>query len=100
VALAGIRKARYTGIGKVHLKHAFDATAVSMTRLDAWGDRCSPATHPDNPPRTPSTSPWPHSQNGQQVVHGLANVRNPTQLGEFAVPRPVSFFRPARLGAE
>jgi len=36
VALTGIRKARYAGIGKVHLEHNFAAIAVNLARLDAW----------------------------------------------------------------
>jgi transposase len=36
VAVTGIRHARYTGIGKVDLEHAFAATAVNLIRLHAW----------------------------------------------------------------
>jgi hypothetical protein len=36
VAVTGIRRARYTGLGKVELEHAFAATAVNLIRLDAW----------------------------------------------------------------
>jgi hypothetical protein len=36
VALTGIRKARYAGIGKVHLEHIFAAIAVNLARVDAW----------------------------------------------------------------
>lgn len=36
IALTGIRKARYTGFGKVHLKHVFAATAINLNRLNAW----------------------------------------------------------------
>jgi IS5 family transposase len=36
VTLTGIRRARYTGIGKVHLEHVFAATAINLIRLDAW----------------------------------------------------------------
>jgi transposase len=36
VVLTGIRRARYTGIGKVHLEHLFAATAINLIRLDAW----------------------------------------------------------------
>jgi transposase len=36
VALTGIRKARYTGLGKVHLEHVFAATAINLVRLGAW----------------------------------------------------------------
>jgi hypothetical protein len=32
----GIRQARYTGLGKVDLEHAFAATAVNLIRLNAW----------------------------------------------------------------
>lgn len=28
--LTGIRKARYTGLGKVHLEHVFAATAINL----------------------------------------------------------------------
>jgi transposase len=36
VTLTGIRRARYTGIAKVHLEHVFAATAINLIRLDAW----------------------------------------------------------------
>jgi hypothetical protein len=36
VTVTGIRKARYTGIGKVHLEHVFAATAINLIRLNAW----------------------------------------------------------------
>jgi IS5 family transposase len=36
VTVTGIRRARYTGIAKVHLEHAFAATAINLIRLDAW----------------------------------------------------------------
>ena len=36
IALTGIRKARYTGIDKVHLEHTFAATAINLNRLNAW----------------------------------------------------------------
>jgi hypothetical protein len=36
VAVTGIRRARYTGIEKVHLEHVFAATAINLIRLDAW----------------------------------------------------------------
>jgi hypothetical protein len=36
VAVTGIRHARYTGLGKVDLEHAFAATAINLIRLDAW----------------------------------------------------------------
>jgi transposase len=36
VAVTGIRHARYTGIGKVDLEHAFAATAINLIRLYAW----------------------------------------------------------------
>lgn len=34
--VTGIRQARYTGLGKVTLEHAFAATAVDLIRLYAW----------------------------------------------------------------
>jgi transposase len=36
VRVTGIRNARYTGLAKVDLEHAFAATAVNLIRLDAW----------------------------------------------------------------
>jgi IS5 family transposase len=36
VAVIGIRHARYTGISKVDLEHAFAAIAINLIRLDAW----------------------------------------------------------------
>jgi transposase len=35
-AVTGIRRARYTGLGKVTLEHAFAATAINLIRLNAW----------------------------------------------------------------
>jgi hypothetical protein len=35
-AVAGIHQARYTGLDKVGLEHAFAATAVNLIRLHAW----------------------------------------------------------------
>ncbi len=36
VAITGIRRARYRGLRKVHLEHVISATALNLTRLDAW----------------------------------------------------------------
>jgi hypothetical protein len=35
-AVTGIRQARYTGLGKVSLEHAFAAAAINLMRLNAW----------------------------------------------------------------
>jgi hypothetical protein len=36
--VTGIRRARYRGLPKVRLQHAFSATAINIVRLDAyWG---------------------------------------------------------------
>ncbi len=35
-AVTGIRQARYAGLSKVSLEHAFAATAVNLIRLHAW----------------------------------------------------------------
>ncbi|MER5437716.1 transposase [Streptomyces sp. NPDC002790] len=36
--LTGIRRARYRGLPKVRLQHAFSATAINVIRLDVrWG---------------------------------------------------------------
>jgi hypothetical protein len=35
-AVTGIRQARYTGLGKVGLEHAFAAAAINLIRLYAW----------------------------------------------------------------
>ena len=34
--VAGIRRARYTGLGKTRLEHLAAATAINVIRLDAW----------------------------------------------------------------
>jgi hypothetical protein len=34
--VTGIRRARYRGLPKVRLQHAFSATAVNVVRLDAY----------------------------------------------------------------
>ncbi|MGW6413397.1 IS1182 family transposase [Streptomyces vinaceus] len=34
--LTGIRRARYRGLPKVRIQHAFSATALNIVRLDAW----------------------------------------------------------------
>lgn len=36
IAIAGIRHARYRGLPKVRLQHAFTAIALNLIRLDAW----------------------------------------------------------------
>jgi hypothetical protein len=36
VAITGIRRARYRGLRKVHLEHVLSATALNLTRLNAW----------------------------------------------------------------
>ncbi|MFE5549771.1 hypothetical protein ACFQ71_39115 [Streptomyces sp. NPDC056534] len=37
--ITGIRRARYRGLPKVRLQHAFSATALNVIRLDAyWTD--------------------------------------------------------------
>ncbi|MEU0664257.1 transposase [Streptomyces lavendulocolor] len=44
--LTGMRRARYRGLPKVRLQHAFSATAINIARLDAhW-------THTPTRPRT------------------------------------------------
>lgn len=35
-AVTGIRRARYRGLAKTHLDHAFSATAINLIRLNAW----------------------------------------------------------------
>ncbi|WNZ06390.1 transposase [Streptomyces sp. 11x1] len=45
--VTGIRRARYRGLPKVTLQHAFSATAVNIVRLDAWW-----TTDPLRKPRT------------------------------------------------
>jgi transposase len=35
-AVTGLRRARYTGLAKTTLQHALAATAINLTRLDAW----------------------------------------------------------------
>ncbi|WP_370269602.1 transposase [Streptomyces sp. V4I8] len=38
--ITGLRRARYRGLPKVRLQHAFSATAINIIRLDAhWTDR-------------------------------------------------------------
>ncbi|GGT64954.1 hypothetical protein GCM10010207_75170 [Streptomyces atratus] len=32
----GMRRARYRGLPKTHLEHAFSAVALNLVRLDAW----------------------------------------------------------------
>lgn len=45
--VTGLRRARYRGLAKVRLQHAFSATAVNVIRLDAhWN------------PGKPSYTPW------------------------------------------
>jgi transposase len=36
IAAAGIRRARYRGLPKVHLEHIYAATALNLIRLHAW----------------------------------------------------------------
>ncbi|WP_442816122.1 transposase [Streptomyces sp. NBC_01233] len=36
VAVTGMRRARYRGLKKTHLEHAFSAVALNLIRLDAW----------------------------------------------------------------
>ncbi|MFC9331566.1 transposase [Kitasatospora sp. NPDC057015] len=49
--ITGLRRARYRGLPKVTLQHAFSATAINIIRLDAhWTSR-----RPDQP-RKPRTS--------------------------------------------
>jgi transposase len=36
VNVTGIRRARYAGLAKTRLEHAFAATAINLIRLDAW----------------------------------------------------------------
>ncbi|MFF3159844.1 hypothetical protein, partial [Streptomyces sp. NPDC057910] len=44
----GLRRARYRGLPKVTLQHAFSATAINIIRLDAhWTSR----QHPQRPAR-------------------------------------------------
>ena len=34
----GLRRSRYTGIGKTHIQHVLTALAVNLVRLVAWWD--------------------------------------------------------------
>jgi transposase len=43
--VTGIRRARYRGLPKVRVQHAFSATAVNIIRLDAWWTT-DPFRHP------------------------------------------------------
>ncbi|MER5689262.1 IS1182 family transposase [Streptomyces sp. NPDC002205] len=36
VAVTGMRRARYRGLQKTHLEHAYSAVALNLIRLDAW----------------------------------------------------------------
>ncbi|MFJ9004045.1 transposase [Streptomyces canus] len=36
MAVAGIRRARYRGLGKTRLRHVYSAVALNLIRLDAW----------------------------------------------------------------
>ncbi|MET9915207.1 IS1182 family transposase, partial [Streptomyces sp. NPDC006476] len=45
--VTGIRRARYRGLPKVRIQHAFSATALNIVRLDAWW-----TTDPLRKPRT------------------------------------------------
>lgn len=36
MAVTGMRRARYRGLKKTHLEHAFSAVALNLIRLDAW----------------------------------------------------------------
>ncbi|MEY9988166.1 transposase [Streptomyces sp. V4I8] len=45
--VTGIRRARYRGLPKVRVQHAFSATALNVVRLDAWW-----TTNPLHKPRT------------------------------------------------
>jgi transposase len=36
IAVCGMRRARYRGLGKTHLQHVFTAVALNLIRLDAW----------------------------------------------------------------
>ncbi|MCY0924111.1 MULTISPECIES: transposase [unclassified Streptomyces] len=45
--VTGVRRARYRGLPKVRLQHAFSATALNVVRLDAWW-----TTDPLRKPRT------------------------------------------------
>ncbi|MEV6985409.1 transposase [Sphaerisporangium sp. NPDC051017] len=51
VAVTGIRRTRYRGLGKVHLDHVFSAVALNLIRLDAWW-----SGHPLDRTRTSPTS--------------------------------------------
>jgi hypothetical protein len=47
VAVTGIRRSRHTGLPKTRLAHVLAATALDLTRLDAWW-----TSTPTNQPRT------------------------------------------------
>jgi hypothetical protein len=34
--VTGLRRARYRGLAKTHLDHAFSAVALNLIRLNAW----------------------------------------------------------------
>jgi IS5 family transposase len=36
ITVTRIRRARYRGLAKTHLDHAFSATAINLIRLNAW----------------------------------------------------------------
>ncbi len=97
--VTGIRRARYRGLPKVTLQHAFSATALNIVRLDAWWTT--------DPLRKPSTSRlerlqlparWLRRSSRVErgllsgsVVHGNASPRTPWPLSSaVGTPRPAT----------
>ena len=60
--VVGVRRARYRGLPKVRLQHAFSATALNVVRLDAWW-----TTDPLRKPRTSRLERLSHRLAGSQI---------------------------------
>ncbi|MFD8912320.1 transposase [Streptomyces sp. NPDC059575] len=65
LVVTGLRRARFRGLPKVRLQHAFSATAVNVIRLDAHWNPGQPPSRPDqqtHPPQPPTRSPNPEGR--------------------------------------
>ncbi|MEV3915126.1 transposase [Streptomyces canus] len=72
--ITGIRRARYRGLPKVRLQHAFSATALNVIRLDAhW--TTGPSTAPAPADSNDSATDSPPERIAQQSRCGLQNRR-------------------------
>ncbi|WP_197085131.1 transposase, partial [Saccharothrix sp. ST-888] len=70
--VTGLRRARYRGLPKTSLQHAYSATAINVIRLDPTGPKTPGIPGPVDSPGSPTNSQPDHRPKfGNRVSHAV-----------------------------